>query len=149
MGGISFSSNLFGILCASCLFMGITFYRSWKFSFLILLKIFTGPLSWESSFSSIPINLRFKLFIFFLDFLYVLGQELFVFTLSSSVESMISMECPALRFLFYLLHSVGDSCISGSLFIPLFFYFHLCKLLLSLLFLFLFSSRPPIWSFFL
>jgi hypothetical protein len=37
------------------------------------LKIFTGSLSWESSLSSIPIILRFDLFIFVLDFLDVLG----------------------------------------------------------------------------
>jgi len=37
------------------MFMGISFFRLGKFSFMILLKIFTGPLSWESSLSSIPI----------------------------------------------------------------------------------------------
>jgi len=37
--------------------MGISSFRLGKFSSMILLKIFTGPLSWESSLSSIPISL--------------------------------------------------------------------------------------------
>jgi hypothetical protein len=45
------------------MFMSISFFRLRKFSSLILLKIFTGPLSWESSLSSIPIILRFGLHI--------------------------------------------------------------------------------------
>ena len=43
--------------------MGISFFRFGKFSSIILLKIFTGPLSWESSLSFIPIILRFGLLI--------------------------------------------------------------------------------------
>jgi hypothetical protein len=39
------------------MFMGISFFRLGKFSSIILLKIFTGPLSWESLLSSIPITL--------------------------------------------------------------------------------------------
>jgi hypothetical protein len=30
------------------MFMGISFFRLGKFSSIVLLKIFTGPLSWES-----------------------------------------------------------------------------------------------------
>jgi hypothetical protein len=45
------------------MFMGISFFRSGKFSSIILLKIFTGPLIWESSLSSIPIILKFQLLI--------------------------------------------------------------------------------------
>jgi hypothetical protein len=40
-----FWSSLFGVLQASCMFMGISFYRFGKFSSIILLKIFAGPLS--------------------------------------------------------------------------------------------------------
>jgi hypothetical protein len=43
------------------MFMGISFFRLKKFSCIILLKIFTGHLRWESSLSSIPIILRFGL----------------------------------------------------------------------------------------
>jgi hypothetical protein len=45
------------------MFMGISFFRFGKFSSIILLKIFTGLLSWKSSLSSIPIILRFGLLI--------------------------------------------------------------------------------------
>jgi hypothetical protein len=45
------------------MFMGISFFRLGKFSSIILLKIFTHPLSWESLLSPIPIILRFDLLI--------------------------------------------------------------------------------------
>jgi hypothetical protein len=45
----------------SCMFL-VYLFRLWKFSFIILLKILTGPLSWESSLS-IAIILRFGLLI--------------------------------------------------------------------------------------
>jgi hypothetical protein len=45
------------------MFMGISFFRLGKFSSLILLKIFTGILSWESLLSSIHVILRFVLLI--------------------------------------------------------------------------------------
>jgi hypothetical protein len=41
------------------MFMSISFFRLGKFSSIILLKIFTRPLSWESLLSSKPIILRF------------------------------------------------------------------------------------------
>ena len=37
----------------------LCFFGLGKFSSIILLKIFTGPLTWESFLSSVPINLRF------------------------------------------------------------------------------------------
>ena len=43
--------------------MGIFYIRFGKFSSIILLKIFAGPLSWKYSFSSIPIILKFGLLI--------------------------------------------------------------------------------------
>jgi hypothetical protein len=43
--------------------MGTIFFRLGKVSSIILLKIFTGPLSWESLLSSIPKILRFGLLI--------------------------------------------------------------------------------------
>jgi hypothetical protein len=39
------------------------FFRLGKFSSVILLKMFTGPLSWESSLTSIPIIFRLGVFI--------------------------------------------------------------------------------------
>jgi hypothetical protein len=41
------------------MFMGISSFMLGKFSSIILLKVFTGPLSWKSSLFSIPIILRF------------------------------------------------------------------------------------------
>ena len=39
------------------------FFRLEKFSSIILLRMFTGPLIWDSLFSSIPIMLRFGVLI--------------------------------------------------------------------------------------
>jgi hypothetical protein len=49
------------------MFMGISFFRLGKFCSIILLKIFPGPLNWESSLFSIPIILRFHCVLDFLD----------------------------------------------------------------------------------
>jgi hypothetical protein len=45
------------------MFMGISFFWLGKFSSIILLNIFTHPLSWKSSFLSIPIIPKFGLLI--------------------------------------------------------------------------------------
>jgi len=75
--------------------MGISFFRLGKFFSMILLKIFTGPLSWESSLSSIPIILRFDLLIeSWISYMFW-TSSFFCFTLSLTVESMISMESSA------------------------------------------------------
>jgi hypothetical protein len=63
IAGFHFWSNAFGILKASYMFIGIPFFRLGKFYSIVLLKIFTGLLSWESSLSSISIILRFSLLI--------------------------------------------------------------------------------------
>jgi hypothetical protein len=62
-GEFVFWSSLFGALFAFCNLTGTLFFRLGKFSFMILLKIFSGPLTWVSSHSSIPIILRLDLFI--------------------------------------------------------------------------------------
>ena len=69
-GGISFLVQSIWSSVGFLMFMGITFFRFGKFSSIILLEIFTGPLSWESSLSSIPIILRYHCV---LDLLDVLG----------------------------------------------------------------------------
>jgi hypothetical protein len=73
------------------MFMDIAFFRLWKFSSIILLKIFTGPLSWESSLSSIPIILRFHfLIVSYISCMFWVRSFLhFVFSLT--VVSMFSM----------------------------------------------------------
>ena len=83
--------------------MGITLFRLGKFFAIIFLKIFTGPLIWESSLSSIPIILRFDLlsvsctfWMFlvrsFLHFLWLLCQCFlwYLLHLRFSLQSLIS-----------------------------------------------------------
>ena len=67
------------------MFMVITFFGLGKFSSIIVLKMFSGPLSWESSLSSIPIILG-------LAFSLCPG---FHFAFSMTVESMVSMASSA------------------------------------------------------
>ena len=86
------------------MFMGISFFRLGKFSSIILLKIFTGPLSWESSLSSIPIILRFGLLIVswiswmfwvrsFLHFAFSLTVVSMLFMVSSAPEILSFTSC--------------------------------------------------------
>ena len=95
------------------MFMGISFFRLGKFSSIHLLKIFTGPLSSESSLSSIPIILRFGLLIVsWISWMF--GVRSFLhFAFSLTVVSMLSMVSSAPEIL-YLLYSVGDAYICGS-----------------------------------
>jgi hypothetical protein len=44
-----FWSSLFGVLCASCTFIDMSFFRLGKFSSMILLKIISVPLTCISS----------------------------------------------------------------------------------------------------
>jgi hypothetical protein len=61
--GHSFLVQVFGVLLASCTFIGTSLFRLGKFSSMILLKIFSGPLSRNSSCYSISIGFRFVFFI--------------------------------------------------------------------------------------
>jgi hypothetical protein len=71
--------------------MDISFFRLGKFSSIILLKIFTGTLSWESSFSFIPIILRFHfLIVSWISWMFWVRSFLY-FAFSLSVVSMFSM----------------------------------------------------------
>jgi hypothetical protein len=73
------------------MFIVIFFFRLGKFSSIILLKIFTGPLSWESSFSSIPIILRFGLLnVSWISWMFWVRSFL-LFAFSLIVVSMFSM----------------------------------------------------------
>ena len=53
---------LFGVLYASCTCICSSFLKLENFSFMILLKIFSGPLAWLSLPYSIPVVLQFGLF---------------------------------------------------------------------------------------
>ena len=78
--------------------MDVSFFRLGKFSYIILLKIFTGPLSWKSSFFSICIILRFGLLI--VSWIcWMFWVRIFLhFTFSLIVESMFPMEPVHMRF---------------------------------------------------
>ena len=94
-----------------CLWASI-FIRLGKFSSIILLKIFIGPLSWESSLSSIPIILRFHLLIVsWISWMFWV-KELFAFCIffDFNVNVFFGIFCPW-DSLFYLLYSVSDACI--------------------------------------
>jgi hypothetical protein len=73
------------------MFIGISFFRLGKFSFTILLKIFTGPLSWESSLSSISIILMFGLLFSWIFWMFWVRISL-PFAFSLTVVTMFSME---------------------------------------------------------
>ena len=73
------------------MFMGTSFFRLKKFSSIILLKIFTGPLSWGSSLSSMPIFLKFSLLIVsWISWMFWVRSFLH-FTFSLTVMSMLPM----------------------------------------------------------
>jgi hypothetical protein len=73
------------------MFLVISFFRLGKFFSIILLKIFTGPLSWESLLSSIPIILRFLvLILFWISWMFWVRRSL-LFAFSLTVLSMFSM----------------------------------------------------------
>jgi hypothetical protein len=73
------------------MFMGISFLRLGKFSSIILLKIFIGPLSCDSSFSSISSILRFGLLIVsWISWMFWVRSSLH-FAFSLTVVSIFSM----------------------------------------------------------
>ena len=84
------------------MFKGISFFRLGKFSSVILLKTFTGPLSWKSSVSSIPINLRFVLLIVFWISCIFWVRSFLYFSFSLSAVSMFSMVSSAFKILSYI-----------------------------------------------
>jgi hypothetical protein len=73
------------------MFMGISFFRFGKFSSIILLKMFTGPLSRESSLSSILTIFRFGLLIVSWIFWMFWVWSFLHFAFSLTVMSMFSM----------------------------------------------------------
>jgi hypothetical protein len=72
------------------MFIGISFFRLCKFLSIILLKIFTGSLSWKCSLSSIHIILRFHLLIVSWISWMVWVRSLLLFVFSLTGVSMFS-----------------------------------------------------------
>ena len=94
------------------MFMGISFFRLGKFSSIYLLKIFTGPLSWESLLSSMPIIFKFGLLIVSWISLMFWVKRFLHFAFSLTVVSMVSSAPEILSSISYIL-SV-DACIYDS-----------------------------------
>ena len=102
MGGIS---SLVQSIWSSVGFLyvdGHLFLRLGEFSSIILLKIFTGPLSWESLLSSIAIILRFgHLIVSWISWM-LWVRSFLLFTFSLTVVSMFSVVSSALEILSFI-----------------------------------------------
>ena len=113
--------NLICVLYASCMFIGISFYRLENFSFVVLLKIFSGPKSWDTLPSFIPTILKLSLFIasqiswkfciffFFLDLTFSL-VDILIYSVVFSMPERVSLSflvfcwwCLCMLFLFSLI----------------------------------------------
>jgi hypothetical protein len=83
--------NLFDVLEAPFTFMAISFFRLGKFSSVTLLEISSGPLSRDSSPSSISFTLRFDHFIvYWISWIFLDRCFLhFVFSLSGNIYNVI------------------------------------------------------------
>ena len=107
-------SSLVPFFWCSCTFMAISFFRLGKFSSTILLKIFSGPLSWESLFS-IQIILKFGIFIVSWNSWMLLARIVLYFEFSLTVVSISSTVFSITEIsLFYPLYFVSDTYICNS-----------------------------------
>jgi hypothetical protein len=103
-GGISFLVQSIWISVSFLYVHGISFFRLGKFSSIILLMIFTGPLSWESMLSSVPIILRFHLLIVYLiSWMFWVRSFLLFSLIVVSMLSLVSSASEILSSMSYIL----------------------------------------------
>jgi hypothetical protein len=98
------------------MFIGISFFRLGKFFPVILLKMFSGPWSWESS-SSIPIIFSLGLFIVSLISCMIFVRKFLDLAFSWSDVSVTSTYLLCLRFSLSSLYSVGEASVCSSCFL--------------------------------
>lgn len=139
------------------MYIAMSFFRLGIFSSMILLKTFSGPLSWEYS-PSIPITLRFGLLIMsqfswifcvwnFLDFSFYLTNVSFSLIVSFAPEILSSMFCILLVMLvsvvpvpYLVFHLQVCQCLSFLYFFCIHFQF--LNSFIHFLYLFVFSCIP-------
>ena len=97
--------------------MSISFFRLGKFTSMILLKTFSGPLSLESLFYSIPSIRRFVLFIMFWISWMLWVRVFFMFWIFfDSCVNLFYRIFYTWNSIFNLLYSVGNTSVSPELF---------------------------------
>lgn len=115
------------------------------FSSIILLKIFSGSLSWDYFAASIPIVLRFGLFIVSLIFWMFCVMNFFRFNIVfDQCINLFYCIFYAWDSVFYLLYSVDDACICNSFPLPWVFYLLDSLTSLTLCFLYSFYFHFPV-----
>jgi len=117
-----FWSNIVGVLQASCMFMGISFFRLGKFSSMILLVLWVGSLHSLLYLSSLGL-----IFSLCPGFPVCFGPVAFsIFHYLWQLCWWFLWNLLLLRFSLLSLYSVGDVCICGSLSLLLVFYIQGC-----------------------
>lgn len=100
---------LFCVLHVSCIFLSTSFMLM-KFSYMIMLKIFSEPLTWFFFYSFILFSLRYDLFIVF----WLLCAKGILDLVLSLTDVLIFSVFNIRKFLLHLLYAVGKTCLWDS-----------------------------------